>query len=172
VIDVDPAGGGTESLDHVQSRMGSLPVTLTAATGGGGRHLFFTHPGDVEVRNTAGRLPGITEALPGVDLRGDGGYVVAAPSRHRSGRTYTWTDPDVRPAPIPGWLRPTPRPGFVRLVGSRSAPLEGGSRYGLAALRRELADVRAARVGERNHRLNRAAFSLGTLAAGGELTPA
>src|SRR5207245_1320032 len=86
VIDVEPAHGGNESLDHLQSLMGSLPVTLTASTGGGGWHLFFTHPGrGIELRNTAGRLPGITDPLPGVDLRGDGGYVVAAPSRHRSG---------------------------------------------------------------------------------------
>ena len=45
----------------------------------------------------------------------------------------------------------------------------GGSRYGLAALRRETAEVRHAVGGERNNRLNRAAFSLGMLAAGGEL---
>ncbi|MDQ1502671.1 MAG: hypothetical protein QOD57_398, partial [Actinomycetota bacterium] len=44
MIDIDPAHGGIESLDHVQPLVGTLPVTLTAATGGGGQHLFFTHP--------------------------------------------------------------------------------------------------------------------------------
>jgi len=169
VIDIDPAHGGTQSLDHLQPRMGSLPVTLTAATGGGGEHLFFTHPGQVAVRNTAGRLPGVTEALPGVDLRGDDGYVVAAPSRHASGGAYTWVDPDVLPALAPGWLRPSPRPVFPTGGPARVIPRGGGSRYGLAALRREVAAVRAAPVGGRNDRLNRAAFSLGMLAAGGEL---
>lgn len=81
VIDVDPARGGEESLARLQSLMGSLPRTLTARTGGGGLHLYYRHPG-VELCNTAGRLPGVAEELPGVDLRGDGGYVVAAPSRH------------------------------------------------------------------------------------------
>jgi hypothetical protein len=38
VIDIDPAHGGTESLEYLQSLMGRLPVTLTAATGGGGEH--------------------------------------------------------------------------------------------------------------------------------------
>src|SRR5437867_61611 len=44
VIDVDPASGGTTSLAHLQSLMGSLPETLTASTGGGGQHLVFAHP--------------------------------------------------------------------------------------------------------------------------------
>jgi hypothetical protein len=168
VIDVDARSGGTDSLARVQALLGSLPVTLTAATGGGGQHLFFAHPG-VEVRNTAGRLPGVAEPLPGLDLRGDGGYVVAAPSRHASGGAYRWEDPLVPLASPPGWLRPTPHKVFPTGGPVRPTPERGGSRYGLAALRAELADVRAAPVGDRNNRLNRAAFSLGMLAAGGEL---
>jgi len=172
VIDIDPAHGGDDSLAYLQSLMGSLPVTLRAATGGGGQHLFFLHPGQITVGNTAGRLSGISEPLPGVDLRGDGGYVVAAPSRHASGASYAWVDPDVVSAPAPGWLRPPPRPvfptgGLAPVIGRA-----GGSRYGLAALRREVTDVRAAPVGGRNDQLNRAAFSLGMLTAGGELDQA
>src|SRR5206468_1969298 len=133
---------------------------------------FFTHPGGVELRNTAGRLPGITESLPGIDLRADGGYVVAAPSRHRSGAAYRWVDPDAPPAPAPRWLRPSPRPVFPTGGPIRPAPTGGGSRYGLAALRTQLAAVRAAPVGDRNNRLNRAAFSFGMLTAGGQLDAA
>jgi hypothetical protein len=44
--------------------------------------------------------------------------------------------------------------------------------YGLAALKRELAQLLTAVGGDRNHRLNRAAFSLGMLVAGGELSEA
>ena len=55
----------------------NLPDTLTVRTGGGGRHLFFRHRGPA-LPNSAGRLAGLGEP-PGVDLRGDGGYVVAPP---------------------------------------------------------------------------------------------
>lgn len=44
----------------------------------------------------------------------------------------------------------------------------GNTAYGLAALRRELAELAATEHGE-NNRLNRAAFSLGMLVGGGEL---
>jgi hypothetical protein len=169
VVDIDPAKDATQSLTRLQSLMGSLPPTLTATTGGGGWHLFFAHPG-VEISNTAGRLPGVPDPLPGLDLRGDGGYVVAAPSRHASGRPYAWVDPAAALAAPPGWLRPAPRHAFpTSAPAPRPAPEGGGSRYGLAALARELSDVRAAPIGERNTRLNQAAFSLGMLAAGGEL---
>lgn len=146
-----------------------LPRTLTARTGGGGLHLIYAHPG-WELRNTAGRLPGVSEPLPGLDLRGDGGYVVAAPSRHRSGGTYAWTDPAAPVAAAPSWLRPQSRNQFP--TGQRSRPplrTAGGSRYGLAALRAELTEIRRAPIGDRNNRLNRAAFCLGMLVAGGEL---
>ena len=70
------------------------------ATTGKGFHYYFAHPGGI-VRNFSKRLPGL-------DLRGDGGYVVAPPSFHASGRRYEWdthTSPDViELAPAPEWL--------------------------------------------------------------------
>jgi len=168
VIDVDPPNGGTHSLVHLQSLKGSLPETLTALTGGGGLHLVYRHSGG-QVRNTAGRLPGVADPLPGIDLRGDGGYIVAPPSRHRSGACYTWVDPTAVLTEMPGWLRPTTRRPFPTDRTTARPPMGSGSRYGLAALQTEVADVRRSAVGERNNRLNRAAFSLGMLIAGGEL---
>jgi len=168
VIDVDPANGGTHSLTNLQALMGNLPDTLTARTGGGGLHLVYRHPGG-QIRNTAGRLPGVDDPLPGIDLRGDGGYIVAPPSRHRSGACYTWLDPTAAVSQTPGWLRAaTPRP-FPTARTTWHPPVGSGSRYGLAALQAEATDVRRSAVGERNNRLNRAAFCLGTLVAGGEL---
>ena len=167
VIDVDPANGGDHSLAHLQNLMGSLPPTLTVKTGGGGLHLWYRHPGGI-LRNTAGRLAGVAEDLPGLDLRGDGGYVVAPPSRHASGTSYAWVDKSVEVSAPPRWLH----------IGERSRqacapvpaiPHRATSRYALAALRREEDAVRHAPMGSRNNRLNRAAFSLGMLVAGGEL---
>ena len=100
VLDVDPGHGGAASLDRLTQRNGPLPAAPEAATGGGGRHLYFAHP-DGRVANRAGLADGI-------DLRGDGGYVVAPPSVHPSGRPYRWLagrSPDeIEPPPTPHWL--------------------------------------------------------------------
>ena len=100
VLDIDPKHGGDDSLEQLERRFGRLAATVEARTGGGGRHLYFAHPG-YPVRNRAG-------IRQGVDLRGDGGYVVAPPSVHPSGERYVWRaghSPEERqPAPLPGWL--------------------------------------------------------------------
>jgi Bifunctional DNA primase/polymerase, N-terminal len=84
VLDVDPRDGGPESLAALERKTGPLPRTARARTGGGGVHVFFRYPAEQEVRNSAGR-PG-----PGLDVRGEGGYVVVPPSRTRS--AYEWID--------------------------------------------------------------------------------
>jgi bifunctional DNA primase/polymerase-like protein/primase-like protein len=100
VLDVDPAHGGDESLARLAQRHGDLPPTPEVTTGGGGHHLYFRHPGG-SVRNRAGLEPGL-------DLRADGGYVVAPPSLHPSGRQYLWRAgrrPDqLALATAPHWL--------------------------------------------------------------------
>lgn len=100
VLDVDPDHGGEQSLAGIAARHGALPRTVEAETGGGGRHLYFAHPGG-EVRNRAGLAPGL-------DLRGDGGMIVAPPSIHPSGRRYRWRsghEPgETALAPLPTWL--------------------------------------------------------------------
>jgi hypothetical protein len=98
VLDLDPRHGAQESLAALLGERGSLSETVEARTGGGGRHLYFAHPGEM-VRNRVG-------IAPGIDLRGDGGYVVAPPSMHACGEPYRWTRaPEVfRVAPLPTWL--------------------------------------------------------------------
>lgn len=74
VIDCDPGRADTEAFER------TLPETLTVLTGGGGRHYFL-----------AGSAPCSQNRLAeGVDVRGEGGYVVAAPSLHASGSRYQW----------------------------------------------------------------------------------
>ena len=100
VLDIDPKHGGLASLDALIEEHGPLPHTIEAATGGGGRHVYFAHPGGI-VRNKVGLAPGI-------DLRGDGGCIVAPYSLHASGRIYEWLqgrDPrHAKPARMPRWL--------------------------------------------------------------------
>ena len=102
VLDVDIGHGGAQSLARLESGHGRLPLTLEAITGGGGRHLYFAHPG--------GLLHNRTGIEPGLDLRGDGGYIVAPPSLHPSGVRYRWVPgrapAECVPAPIPDWLLP------------------------------------------------------------------
>ncbi len=104
VIDVDEGPGkeGGDTINNVQMIHGDLPFTPQARTGGGGRHMVFYHPGDVFV-TTAKNVLG-----PGVDVRGDGGFIVAAPSMHESGRFYLWDEAaHIVTTPIahaPSWL--------------------------------------------------------------------
>jgi hypothetical protein len=84
VLDVDDHGkGGPDNLEKLEAEHGRLPDTVQSITGGGGFHLFYRHPG--------GRIPSRNDALgPGLDIKGDGGYVVAPGSRHVSGQPYEW----------------------------------------------------------------------------------
>lgn len=100
VLDIDPKHGGQESLSQLERTHISLPRTIEVETGGGGRHLYFSHPGGI-IHNKVGLLPGI-------DLRADGGYIIAPPSVHISGKQYKWValhDPEnATLSPVPDWL--------------------------------------------------------------------
>lgn len=102
VLDVDPKHGGDASLSRLEREHGPLPVTVEAVSGGGGRHLYFAHPGG-QVHNKVGLAPGI-------DLRADGGLIVAPPSVHPSGARYAWrarhAPQDLPLALLPRWLLP------------------------------------------------------------------
>ncbi|MGI9016774.1 MAG: bifunctional DNA primase/polymerase, partial [Euzebya sp.] len=131
----------------------------------GGRQLVFARP-DGGVGNRAG-----IEA--GVDVRGDGGYIVVPPSLHACGDRYRWTNPTA-PAPPPDWLidkirPPTRQPVNREQVAAASASASVGDRYGRAALAGELLNLARAPEGTRNHTLNRAAFRLGQLVGAGLL---
>jgi Protein of unknown function (DUF3987)/Bifunctional DNA primase/polymerase, N-terminal/Primase C terminal 1 (PriCT-1) len=100
VVDVDPRNGGDESLESLILKHGQFPHTAEQMTGGGGRHIFFRYRG--------GSVP--KTLAVGVDLKGDGGYVVAAPSLHASGKRYEWdglagAKAILNPAYFPAWLQ-------------------------------------------------------------------
>jgi hypothetical protein len=91
VLDVDPKDGGYDSLGKalVAAGIEGVPPTKRVKTGKAngerGLHCYFRVPEGLEIRNRA-RLAG----YDGIDLRGDGGYVVAPPSLHASGVRYEW----------------------------------------------------------------------------------
>lgn len=100
VLDVDPRNGGDATLADLERKHGVLPDTIESLTGGGGRHIYFAHPG--------GYVKGKAQALgEGLDLKGDGGYVIAPPSLHISGRRYEWevSSEGKSLAPLPEWIQ-------------------------------------------------------------------
>jgi hypothetical protein len=97
VIDVDGVEGEA-TLKDVEAQFGELPATFTVRTGRG-RHLYFRAPAESDVRSTT-NLCG-----PKLDVRGHGGYVIAAGSVHAaSGKRYTVADASVPVAPLPAWV--------------------------------------------------------------------
>jgi Bifunctional DNA primase/polymerase, N-terminal/Primase C terminal 1 (PriCT-1) len=100
VIDIDPRHGGNRALEELEGKHGKLPATPQVVTGGGGRHFYFYSPQDAVIKNSAGLI------APGVDVRGQGGYVAAPPSLHASGKHYIWAA-DLASTPIaevPAWI--------------------------------------------------------------------
>lgn len=103
-VDIDPDDGGDDSLRALEAQYGPLPETVESLTGGGGRHLLFRWPDQGDVRNSASGVLGV-----GIDVRGTGGQIVAAPTIHPNGMPYTWEiehDPldGIAVADAPGWL--------------------------------------------------------------------
>ncbi len=96
VLDID-GDAGKAALEALEAKHGALPRTAKSVTGSGGWHFIFKSTR--EIRNTASQI------ATGVDIRGDGGQIIAAPSIHKSGNFYQW---EVTPwdviADAPEWL--------------------------------------------------------------------
>ena len=163
MLDVDNPDG-EQTLAQLESQHESLPLTTAVRTGHGGRHIYFSAP-SFTGKTTAGKLG------PGIDVRGNAGYVLVPPSYTVA--EYRWISRD-RLTQAPGWL--------LALVEGQHRPAQGLGRpqdpkrltplsraYARSVLNGELAYLREAKVGERNYRLNRAAFRLGQLLATGSL---
>jgi hypothetical protein len=98
-VDVDPRNGGDKSFKRLIAEHGPFPPTAEALTGTGGRHFLFRIPADrpIGCRNTW---------RPGIDIKGEGGYIVVEPSVHpKSGKEYVWLRlPRHCIADAPPWL--------------------------------------------------------------------
>jgi putative DNA primase/helicase len=169
-LDVDPEHGGFDELGRLEREHGPLPLTRVHQTGGQGLHYFFTWPG-FRVYNLK---PWGKDA--GLDIKGDGGYVVLPPSRSHKGE-YTVSDA-MAAAPIaaaPGWLLEELRKGRAaqrgepsgrsevlpnRLITQYAAQAKKGEHYALATCPK----------GSRNEQVNISALKLGSLGAHGFIT--
>src|SRR5262245_47555362 len=84
VLDIDPRHGGHETLKVMLATHGALPPMTESVTGSGGLTLSFKHPGIAICNDTGRRLSS------GLDVWGDGRYVVIPPSIHKTGKRYEW----------------------------------------------------------------------------------
>jgi len=115
VIDIDPKNGGFDSFFQLCKQHGPLE-SATVLTGGGGEHRYFQAPADATIKS---RSNAFGPDFPGIDVRAQGGYVIAPPSVHPSGNVYR---PEVSSgatiAPLPSWA--------VRLLaGPDRTPIRG-----------------------------------------------
>jgi hypothetical protein len=152
-LDLDPVKkiDGKATLDQLAAQRGPIPPTWTTITPRGGRHLIFVWDSNVEIRNSAGKIG------PGIDVRGNGGYICLPPSRNATGGAYQWEPGGPQNAALaPPWL--------VALAKAKKV-----SAYAKAALDRECKNVASALPGTRNSTLNTAAYNLGQLIGGGAL---
>jgi hypothetical protein len=144
------------------------PVPQTATVKSGvGLHYYLIPPKDLYVKTLAG-------VMPGIDSRGEGGYVCSPCSLHKRGYRYEWLLA-TNPVPAPAW--------WLELVEKPKAPVVQEIKfdvkvndlqihaYGRIALENELAMLYSTPVGMglRNDKLNKASFSLGQLVGGGIL---
>jgi hypothetical protein len=149
VADVDTAHG----RDLLTRLVGDAIAVGPRVRTGGGWHFWF------EPLGYGNRV----RLMPGVDWRGEGGYVIAPPSRHADGLHYEWeVRPTVELPEAPDALEqllagPDPPP-FLR-----APAIVHPARYAAVALEAETTRVAHAVPGTRNDTLNRAAFALGRL---------
>jgi len=173
VLDVDNKGAdGVRAVRDLEAEIGALPETYTTKTPSDGRHLYFTTPNGRPIGNRTG-------VHPGLDVRGEGGYVVAPPSRTAAGSYEVLND--APPAALPdAWatlltgkreprrdVPPAPAPAAPTAVPAGRQAVPCG--YAESALAGEVAALRATPEGRRNDQLNRAAFALGQMVGAGAL---
>ncbi len=164
VVDVDPRNGGRDSLAKLAGGGKVFSLCPQARTGNGGWHFYYALPHGLKASKD--------KLGPGIDIKAEGGYVVAAPSRiaksqQGPGGEYTWLRRPESPAlpPFPAWaldwLRPrvfAPKFQSIASSGEAAKSLEGMA-----------SKLAMAMEGTRNDLLNWAAYTAGSLVRQGKL---
>lgn len=188
VIDVDPGHGGLDTITMIRTWLRlkhaiDLYATRTIRTGGAGMHLIYRQPegGIKSARQAFG------DDAPGVDTRGRGGYIVAPPSLHASGRRYEVIDNGYPmaawPKPLTTLLEQAPRdetglpPGGIACGPPGTRPTSGdrAAVWAFAALLEEskkIADLPLAEGSGKNDALNASAYKLGRRVGAGYIDEA
>ena len=181
VVETDTVEGhgidGSNSLAQLETKHGALPETLQAISPSGSVHRYFKHPGNgIKIKSSA------SEIGRGIDIRGDGGMVIAPPTVRPGVGVYRWINRNPI-ADMPDWLieltkgKQPPKPKRLSIRERAQAAvrrwqtdrLRALPGYGTAALEYEIGDLAKTAEGSRNHALNRSAFNLFQLVHDGQL---
>lgn len=157
VVDVDTASSEVMPL---------LPTTWTARTRGGGWHYLYSV--SEPLPNTNKKAANAVH--PDADTRGEGGYILVFPSVI-DGKQYQWVN-DIDPAPLPSWIADKVRPKAETRLATRQMFQMVSTSWAGKALEDECQKVANTGEGGRNEALNRAAFKIGQIVAGGHLSAA
>lgn len=165
-IDVNDKENGFETLTALEAQYGPLPVTLTSMTPSGGTHQLFSMPETGSpLRNSTRRLG------PGLDTRGEGGYIILSPSVNSNGKSYQFVDRDIHLAELPEWvidkLIESPKKTWQTIS---TIDITDGTPYGLKALEEITKEMASTPKGQRNDTLYKLSCRLGSLVAGDELS--
>lgn len=155
ILDID-IPDGPANLESLIKDNGPLPETMEQTTGSGGKQFFFNYNG-TKIKNSAGKIG------KDLDVRGFGGYCLLPPSPHPSGNPYKWKTKK-KPVPAPEWLVELVKADYPIPTITQT---DKTSLYGKKALADEIINVSCSGEGTRNDTLNRAAYCIGQLVAGG-----
>lgn len=169
VIDVD-GDVGAATLNRLVDEHGILPKTPVVKTSRG-FHYYFRLPEGIKIKTMASHTPN-GDLILGIDVRGEGGIIIAPPSIHKSGARYEWiiSPWDCSFAEPPIWLLEmlTPRPFNPQVVLDLNKPIYS-SKYAMAALQSASQNIAAAPLGTRNQTFNDEAWSVMRFVKSGEL---
>ena len=117
VIDADVGNGkpGLINLTRIFASHGGVPNTFTVNTGGGGLHIYFKYSKDLRT--------GVNVLAEAIDVRNDGGYVIAPPSMHMIGE-YKWRSDSAELMALPPWLLEQPAQPRTRGKTKELLPLD------------------------------------------------
>jgi hypothetical protein len=160
ILDIDvknDRANGYDTLDDLGHSI--LPDTWLVHTASGGLHLYFD-PGDREIRNSAGKLG------PGLDIRGDGGYVIA-PSPNSGYEWDLYWNPDTSALlTVPDWLIGDLEPLQID-YSPHPVVRQPVPRYGEVSLDNAVVRIISAPSGMQRDTLNEEVFAIAGLVAGG-----
>lgn len=161
-LDIKADADGHDWLADREEENEPLPLTRRVRTANGGTHVFFRYVDGVRNRGALGR---------GVDIRGEGGFIIAAGSVMADGRAYTVIE-DAPIADAPAWLLKLVLPPPAKPASTAPLTYQSGMNdvYVDSAVNQELRKLADTSAGGRGYALNASAFSLGQLVASGALS--